>query len=147
MCGLTLVNWFFLSNYSVLHKDFDYSINSTTYILYLIIKDKTPFETITNFKMFKVFHFFMIRFDIIMHRTVLLIQVTKVRDLCLQNSSLKIYLLSLDRNKSDSVHIEPNTIFLRKNPRCVKFLTLWFFWDFVPFLYLYFALFWWLLNF
>lgn len=31
------------------------------------------------------FFIFMIRFDIIMHRTVLLIQVTKVRDLCLQN--------------------------------------------------------------
>lgn len=80
---------FFLSNYSVLHKDFDYSVNSTTYISNLNIKDRTPFETITNFKMFKVFHFSLILFDIILHRTVLVIQVTKARDLCLQNAVTK----------------------------------------------------------
>lgn len=37
-------------------------------------------------KCLKFFHFSLILFDIILHRTVLVIQVTKARDLCLQNS-------------------------------------------------------------
>lgn len=125
MCGPTLVNWFFLSNYSVLHKDFDYSVNSTTYISNLNIKDRTPFETITNFRMFKVFHFSLILFDIILHRTILLIQVTKARDLCLQNSVTKN--LSALVEQEYSPYRALHNFKKKNNPRCVKFLTLWFF--------------------